>query len=169
MHATSFHRLQLHLRLPFVDVGELLAADVCEETVCPQADEPALRIGIFFRTQSFRALGDYYQVAAGLENVHRADHAFYGLVISGVEWIAGGAGDYGIEAALDRYLGVAPDKRNCVEVARNDLAVVYEGQAAMLVDHGVHRQHVAELAHDLELLFVQRIALKNAVVRLRMR
>ncbi len=169
MHATSFHRLQLHLRLPFVDVGELLTADVCEETFHAHTYQTALRIGVFFRTQSFRALGDHHQVAAGLENVHRTDHAFYGLVISRVERIAGGAGDHGVEATLDRYLGVAPDKRNCFEVARNDLAVVYERQAAMLVDHGVHCQHVAELAYDLELLFVQRIALEHAVVRLRMR
>ena len=43
-------------------------------------------------------------------------------------------------------------------MAFDDLAVRDEDQLALLVDDGVERQDVAEHAHDLELLLVQRIA-----------
>src|SRR5258708_15034208 len=168
MHGTGFHRLQLPLRLPPVYVGKLLAADVGKESVCAERDQAALRIGIFVRSEALGTLRQDHQVAAGLEDVNRSDHAFHRLVVRLVQRIAGGAGDHGLEAAADRHARVTLGERDGLAMALDDLAVIDKRQPPMLVDDGIHRQHRPEHAHDRDLLLVQRIAFQDAVFSLRM-
>ena len=52
-YRADLHRLQLHLGLPFVDVGVLLFADVGEKTIAAQIDQTALRFDVFRRAHAF--------------------------------------------------------------------------------------------------------------------
>ena len=49
------HRLQLHLGLPFVDVGEALGADLLEEALGAALDQAALRLDELARAHALGA------------------------------------------------------------------------------------------------------------------
>jgi hypothetical protein len=68
---------------------------------------------------------------------------------------------------MHRHLRVFGSERHRLEVAGDDLAEIHERQPPVFVDHGVDRQHPPEHAHDLQLFLVQRVALKDAIVGLR--
>ena len=59
------------------------------------------------------------------------------------------------------------DERDRREVARDHLAEVDVDEVAVLVDHRVERVDLAQHAHDLELLLVQRVAGEVALDRRR--
>src|SRR5258706_10720993 len=169
MHSAGFHRLELHLRLPLVDVGKLLAADVGEKSFSAERDQAPLRVGILVRAESLGTLRHDQQIAAGFEDVDRSDHAFHRLVVRFVQGVAGGAGDDRLETPADRHACVMLRELDGLAMAVEDLAVIDERQPSMLVDDGVYRQHRPQHAHDLELLLVQRVAIENAVVGLGVR
>src|SRR4051812_7163124 len=50
VYGAATHRFQLHLRLPFVDFGMALAADICEEALDAAREQTALRIAVLRRS-----------------------------------------------------------------------------------------------------------------------
>ena len=88
------HRLQLHLGLPLVDVGEALGADLVQEALGAALDQPALRVDELCRAHALGAVRGDDQIAARRQDVHGRHHALDGLIVGLVERIAGSAGDH---------------------------------------------------------------------------
>ena len=97
------------------------------------------------------------------QNLQWADHALNGLIVGGIERIAGGAGQHGLEPLAHGNGGEPLGEADRLFVARHDLAVVKEGHMALVVDDAVDGASTADHRHDLQLLLVQRIALQHAV------
>ncbi len=56
LNAADAHRLQLHLGLPLIDLGQRLRRQRRQEPLRAQLDKPRLRFAKFRRAEAFRAL-----------------------------------------------------------------------------------------------------------------
>ena len=97
--------------------------------------------------------------AAGLEDVERRHHPLHRLVVRLVQRMSRGGGHHGAGSAGPPARGSTSDtKSHRCEMARDHLAEIDVDEIAVVVDHGVERVDLAQHAHDLELLLVQRVA-----------
>ena len=167
LHAPRPQRLQLHLGLPFVDVGKALGEERLQERVGSEVDEPLLGGAKLGRPEALGAGRGDDQRAARREDIERSDHAFHRLIIGLVERRAGSRREHRGKAPPHRHPRALGDELDRGEVAGDHLAEIDVHQIAVLVDHRVERVDVAQHPHDRELLLVQRVPGKIALDRRR--
>ena len=142
------------------------ASERREERIGAERAQALLRVAELERAEALRARRSDDQRAARLEDVERRHHALDRLVVGLVERMPGRRRDDRLEAAADRHAdALSDDERDRLEVARDHLAEIDVDEVAVVVDHGVDRVDLAQHAHDLELLLVQRIAGEVALDR----
>ena len=116
-----------------------LAAMAARKASAPSATKRRCDSTYSGRNLPFGALGDHDQIPPVGENVHGPHHPFYGLVVGLIEGVARRTRDHSVKLLRHPHLGETTHKLNGRQVTLNDLAVVYESEAALVVDHGVYR------------------------------
>src|SRR4249919_3045833 len=109
MDSAQTHGLQLHLSLPLIDVRVTLAANVAEEAVHAEIEQSPLSMHVLARAHAFRALRHDDEIATWLEDVDGRNHSLHGLIVGGVERIAGRARHHSLEPSGNRYLRKVAD------------------------------------------------------------